>query len=403
MGHIESRRKFIRNSLVGFTGISLLNDCTFSKRNDLPNFKKRDGFTYRVMGKTGIRVPIISMGTGNWVQPNLIRAALSEGLTFFSTSQVYSNGNVQRMLGKILQDYPDDAYYIATSVRTEGIDSRAGLYTKEANPLKLKERLDESLKDLRRDTVDIFILPYAARRESVFFEPYLRAMEDIKKAGKAKFIGIATHSYESEAIRAARDTGLYDVVMTSYNYRQDHRREVKEAIDYAVDGGLGIIAMKTMAGYFWDQELKEPINTKAFLKWVLQDKNIHTVVSGFNNYEQLDENLAAMKDLKLSAGEINDLGKIKDHFPTGLYCQQCRKCLSQCPQSLDIPSIMRSYMYLYGYSDLTQATETLKGTGITASACSDCLECRVNCSKGFDVKRKIKEILLFYNREKHFV
>jgi len=394
MGHPETRRQFLRKSLLGLTGIPLLNSCPNPRKKIYEISNQNEVLKYRTLGKTGIKIPILSMGTGNWVQPNLIKAAITEGLTFFSTSQVYSNGNVQRMLGRILQEYPRDSYFIATSVRTEGIDSKAGLYTKEADPVKLKYRLDESLKDLRRENVDIFILPYAARRESVFFEPYLRAMEDIKKQGKARYIGIATHSYEAEAIRAAKDTKIYDVVMTSYNYRQDHRQDVTEAIDYAANAGLGIIGMKTMAGYlyYWDQELKEPINTKAFLKWAFQNPNVHTVVSGFNNYEQLNENISAMNELELTPEEKLNLGMVRDRFPTGLYCQQCGRCIPQCRASLDIPSIMRSYMYAYGYRDMLLARDTLMGTGVSLITCASCRDCPIHCTKGFDIKRKITDI-----------
>jgi predicted aldo/keto reductase-like oxidoreductase len=88
-----------------------------------------------------------------------------------------------------------------------------------------------------------------------------------KEQGKTKYLGIATHSYEPEAIRAAADTGVFDVVMTAYNFKKSNRTEIEDAINYAAGKGMGIIAMKTMAGAYWDKERTRPINTRAALKF----------------------------------------------------------------------------------------------------------------------------------------
>jgi predicted aldo/keto reductase-like oxidoreductase len=239
------------------------------------------------------------------------------------------------------------------------------------------------------DYVDIFILPFAAKRESVFFEPLLRAMEDIKKQGKAKYIGIATHSYEQEAIQAAADTGIYDIVMTAYNFRKENGEEIKKAIARAAEQGLGIIAMKTMAGAFWDKERKEPIDAKAALKWVLMDENVHTAVPGVTTYEQLDLDLSVMKDLPLREDELKQLKLGRISGPDGIYCQQCGDCVPQCDKNLDIPTAMRGYMYAFGYNNKKHAEETLRLAGISATECRDCLQCAVQCRMRFDIKNKM--------------
>jgi predicted aldo/keto reductase-like oxidoreductase len=234
-------------------------------------------------------------------------------------------------------------------------------------------------------------LPFLAKKESVFFEPYLKAMEKIKKDGKARFIGIATHKFEHEAIRAAADTKVYDLVMTAYNFRKANKQEIKEAIAYAAGQGLGIIAMKTMAGAYWDKERTKPINTKAALKWVLQDENIHTTVPGITTFDQLQQNIDLMSDLRLTEQENTDLVAFENN-PLGIYCQQCGECVPQCSKKLDIPTIMRSYMYAYGYKNLQHAQETLRYTDADENYCSGCNFCTVNCKMNFDIKAKIADI-----------
>ena len=56
-------------------------------------------------------------------------------------------------------------------------------------------------------------------------------MEDVKKQGKTRFVGIATHSFEPEAIRAAADTGIYDLVMTAYNFKHPKLEDLEKALE----------------------------------------------------------------------------------------------------------------------------------------------------------------------------
>ena len=106
------------------------------------------------------------------------------------------------------------------------------------------------MERLKVEYLDIVFLPFVAKRESVFFEPYLRAMEDLKKQGKTRFAAVATHSLEPEAIRAAVDTKVYDVVMPAYNFRKENRTEIKDAIAYAAKAGLGTHDRKDRAGKY---------------------------------------------------------------------------------------------------------------------------------------------------------
>jgi len=240
--------------------------------------------------------------------------------------------------------------------------------------------------------VDIFLLPFVAKRESVFFEPLLKAMEQIKKQGKARFIGIATHSYEAEAIRAAVETKVYDVVMTAYNFRRKNILEIADAVRFAAGAGMGIVAMKTMAGAFWDKEKTKPINSKAALKWVLQDKNVHTAVPGLTTFEQLADDMTVVNDLSLSEEEKLDLQLTSADPPDGPYCQQCGECVSQCRYGLDIPTFMRGHMYAYGYGNLERARETLSLAVGDDAACSRCASCSVQCAMRSDIKRKMLDM-----------
>lgn len=400
---MQNRRKFLKNSLLTVTGAGLSYRTLAGTTDDLLQEEKEKKFVYRTLGKTDIKLPIISMGTGNCDNAKLVSTALDEGVKLIATSEAYQNGNNEKMVGEALKGRPRDSFIIMTSSGDmEWVDAQEGLY-KPFDPDEFVKRAYGCLERLQVDYLDIFIMAFAARRESVFFKPALKAMKKIKKQGIAKYLGIGTHKFEHEAIRAAVDAGIFDVAMTAYNFRRENREEIEEAIDYAAGEGLGIIAMKTMAGAYWDRERTKPINTKAALKWVLQNENIHTAVPDCSNYNQLYQDMALMGDLELTEEEKLDLEPPSEELSSGLYCQQCNRCIQQCPEGIDIPTIMRSYMYAYGYRNLDLAKKTLHSSGINSVPCKDCNECKVICRMGFNVKDKILDIARLKNIPEEFI
>ena len=387
----HNRRKFLIKGLLGVAGTSIFSS-SFGERTQGAEGKSEGKFIYRTLGKTGIRLPIVSMGTGDTNNPNLVRAALDEGIVLLATSRYYGEGNNERMVGEVVKGRSRENYLIMTSVSPNAIDHQAGIFKPETDANRFIQDFEKSLKALDVDAIDIFLLPFTAKRESVFFEPLLLAMEKIKKQGKARYIGVATHAYEHEAIRAAADVKIYDVVLTAYNFRMNNLNEIHESIDYASDQGLGIIAMKTMAGGYWDRDKKEAINGRAALKWALQNKNIHTAIPGLTTFDQLQDDISIMEELDLTDKEKTDLRLGALYLPGGLYCQQCGQCIPQCKYRIDIPTLMRSYMYAYGYGNMSHAKETLSMANLKDINCRNCTDCSVRCEMKFNVKEKILDI-----------
>lgn len=386
-----NRRKFIRNSFYSAAGAGLVSKYgNLSEQNTLSNDSK---LVYRKLGKTGIELPIVSMGTGNTSSFALVRTALDKGVKLIATAAAYGGGNNEKMVGTAIQGLQRDSFMIMTnSFDIKWIDTQTGILNSAFNHDLFMQSVKGTLSRLGVDYVDIFTLPFTAKRESIIYEPVLRSMEAIKKEGLTRFIGIATHRSEPEAINAAVEAGIYDVAMTSYNFLKTNREELDEAIRSASEAGLGIVAMKTMAGAFWDKERQQPINTRAALKWVLKNENITTTVPDCSNTDQLIQDIEVMSDLNLTEEELQDLKPPSEGLTSGIYCQQCGNCLSQCPNQVDIPAYMKSYMYAFGHHNFPHAKYTLESHGLKRYPCSDCSHCDVKCTMGFDIRNKIREI-----------
>jgi predicted aldo/keto reductase-like oxidoreductase len=400
----NQRREFLKKSLTGISAASLFPGViSASIAGVVLKLNSQQDFVYRMLGRTGLKLPVISMGTSNINNPGIISAAIDAGIKLLTTSSYYGEGNNELMLSGVFKGRPRDSFLIATSSRPEGMDNKNGIFTDPNAVTKYIADIEGGLKRLGLDYVDILFLPFTAKRESVFFEPFLRMMENFKKQGKARFIGTTTHSFCDEAVRAAADTKIYDMVLTSYNFRTEKMQEINDALVYAANAGLGIIGMKSQAGGFWDKERKQPINSQATIKWVLQNENITTVLSGMSTLEQLQQNIALMTNLKLNQQEKNDLRLTSADRIPGLYCQQCSKCIPQCHNNYDIPTAMRSFMYAYGYKDLRYAKETLGYAKIPANPCEGCDKCNINCTMGFDVRAKVQDIARLNNVPDEFL
>jgi predicted aldo/keto reductase-like oxidoreductase len=388
----NQRRDFLKKSLLGISGTILVPTTIKTSGNGIPEKSIVPALPSRVLGKTGIKTPLISMGTSGATNSNFVRAAYNAGIKLFFSATYYGEGNNEILVGKALKNLPRDSFVIGTASTPEGFNTREGIFRKGMVADDYVKKAEESLKRFGLDYVDILLFPYASKRGTVLFEPMLEAMQKLKKQGKTRHVGIATHYLCEEAIRAAADSKVYEVVMTAYNYKTANKEAMNEVISYATKAGLGIVAMKTLAGVAEDKKRTRPVNTDAALKWVLQNENISTIVSAMSSIEELQKDLSMINNLKLSKEELKDLDLTGLRPSPGLYCHQCDQCLPQCPQNIDIPTIMLSYMYAYGYRNLQQAYYTLIQSGLSGNPCFNCEICQVKCKAGFDIKDKITDI-----------
>jgi hypothetical protein len=330
------------------------------------------------------------MGVMNADNPAVVQAALDSGIFMLDTAHGYQRGRNEQMIGQVIKGKPRDSYMIATKVPGPGRDKSMQGLGGEALQKSFLEKFDLSLERLGLDHVEILYLHNNTTREDVQNPAIIEALQKAKKSGKARFIGMTTHSNEPAVIRATIEAKVYDVVLTAYNFLQDYRDELRKAIAEATAAGIGVVAMKTQAGAYWDKERLLPINMRAALKWVLNDPNVTTAIPGFTTFDQLKEDLTVMTDLKLTPQEMKDL-KLGEPV-AGLYCQQCGQCVPGCPKSLPIPDLMRGYMYAYGYRNLQAAHELVGSLDVAENPCGSCDSCSAVCAKGFDVADRVRDI-----------
>jgi predicted aldo/keto reductase-like oxidoreductase len=136
------------------------------------------------------------------------------------------------------------------------------------------------------------------------------------------------------------------------------------------------------------------VNHAAALKWVLKDENVCTTIPGITTFDQMDLDFSVMANLKLSPEELRDL-EISAMLKGPLFCQNCRECIPTCPQKVQIPTLMRAYMYKEGYKNLYQAQMTVadlpphRGLAV----CTNCPTCTATCPNGIAIHTRLRSLM----------
>ena len=382
-----NRRDFLKISATGTAGaiftVPVWKGKTFSRKKEVVIIKRK-------LGKTGLELPVVSMGVMRSDSPALVKTALEMGIQHFDTAQGYMGGKNEIMLGEVFKAYPRDSFTVATKIVPDDVDRNTGVIGPGATKEAFLAKVDISLQRLQMDYVDILYIHGVSGREVALHPAFLEALGILKQQGKIRFAGVSTHRNEPEVVEAITENDVYDVVLTAFNFAQGHRDKLQEKIALAAEKGIGIIAMKTMAGGFLDKERTRPVNCKAALKWVLQDINVHTTIPGITAFDQLIENVEVMENLEMTDEEKAYLEE--GRLQSGLYCDQCGQCIKDCKRHLPVNEIMRAYMYTYGYRQYEEALAVLENHRVGTDVCRGCDNCSVTCPKGFNIAERIADV-----------
>ncbi len=334
---------------------------------------------YRVLGNTGLKVTSMGFGCMITSDQSVIEKAADLGISYFDTARSYQQGNNEKMVGAALKGKRQKLV----------LSSKTNAQTKE----EALNHLNTSLKELGTDYLDIWYLHGKGKADQLT-DGLLEAQQMAKKEGKIRFAGVSTHGGQPEVIPAAITRKL-DVILTSYNFSMDPG--IQPLLASAAAAGLGVVAMKVMAGGFRRAKqgdklydtLKREGAMLAALKWVLRNPDVHTTVPSITDMDQLDENLKAMtapfteKDEKVLAAQLE--------YIRPLYCRMCGRCEGSCPRGLPVSEVVRFLSYAEGYGEYSLGRECFLSLPreVRDVRCSLCPTCAVQCPNGVRVAERL--------------
>ena len=337
---------------------------------------KKPRVTYRILGKTGMKVSTVSIGAMRTTDVAVLHKALDLGINYIDTARGYQGGKNEKLVGKVLKTRRNETY-VATKIPP---GDTLEYFVKQ---------METSLKSLQTDHVDVLFLHNLRRRDQVMNEIAMEAFARFKKEGKTRFVGVSTHSNVVEVVNAAVESKFWDVVLVKFNFKS--AALVKEALRKASAASLGVVAMKTQAGGYKHPDMGDLSPHQAALKWVLQVPYVHATIPGMLTIQQVAENTKVM-----GSGMSWHDRKTLDRYARAIdkvYCRMCGACERSCPKQVAIPDVMRCMMYAEGYGDLPLGQGEYRSLPASASAaqCLSCARCVAKCVNGLKIGQRMAQ------------
>jgi hypothetical protein len=375
-----NRRDFLKVGLAGTTSALL----GWEGLADAMQYASAEPFVfpvpvYRTLGRTGLKITIISFGAMLTPEPEVMKIAFDHGVNYVDTARRYMGGKNEEIVAKALKGMRDKVY-VATKI-SPASTSKESIF----------KDVETSLKALETDYVDVIQLHNLTGREDRIFNPEIReALVRLKEQGKVRFFGVTTHKNEAEVLHALADDKdrFFDTALVKYNFKSD--AQTKQAIARAAQANIGIIAMKTLAGGYATDALGPFSPYQAAIKWVLQDQHITATIPGMRDLAQLREDVAVMRT---RFGYLDNF--ILKRYGAAVqpyYCHLCGKCEATCPKGVAISTINRCLMYAEAYKSPVLARSTYHEipSSLSASVCLDCSDCVARCINKLDIPVKME-------------
>ncbi|KRK10912.1 Aryl-alcohol dehydrogenase related enzyme [Ligilactobacillus pobuzihii E100301 = KCTC 13174] len=300
------------------------------------------------IGKSDVTVPnTLGLGTNKVGGHNLfddlkdengyavVKEALNSGISLLDTAFAYGNGRSEEIIGDVIQDYDRSNIVLATKAAHD--PSKNGEFNN--SPKFLKQSVDDALKRLKTDYIDIFYIHFpdkdTPKAEAV------GALNELKEAGKIRAIGVS--NFSPDQIKEANADGLVDIAED--NYSLVHRGVEQTEFPYLQENNISFVPYFPLAaglltgkygskdGSKFDQysaqqyqtiisaldKVREIANghdatiTQTIIAWYLQDPAISVVIPGARTADQVKSNVAAL-DVNLSQSEFDQIDQLFQGF-----------------------------------------------------------------------------------------
>jgi aryl-alcohol dehydrogenase-like predicted oxidoreductase len=307
---------------------------------------------YRQLGKSGVRVSVIGLGTNRFGYERMpqeevnrtLAAALDLGINFLDSADIYQNGRSEETIGVALQG-KRNRFVIATKYQGK---VGPGINDGGTSRYHMFDAVEASLRRLQTDHIDLFYVHNF--EETTPMEEMLRGLDDLVRAGKVRYVGASNFL----AWQLARCNLLADVhgwspfVVIQAHYHMLERGIEKEILSYCRSQAVGLIPYFPLAGGFLTGKYKrgQPApagsrgetnkylhqymtdagytlverlgdwaaqhghtTSEAAHAWLLAHPEVSSVISGATRLEQVQENVKA-GDWVLTPAEYEELNQM---------------------------------------------------------------------------------------------
>ena len=398
----------------------LLAACMMVSCQKKKTFVENPNMEYRTLGSTGLRVGVIGLGCGGFEEIDsaasreLVTAALDSGMNYMDIYD--ANPKVRSNIGYGLGDRRNEMI-IQGHI---GCWWNGESYERTRNVEKCKKGFEDLLTRLNTDYIDIgmmHIFDKMEEWEAVQGTDYLQYVQDLKKQGKIKHIGVSSHN--AEVALAIAKSGLVEVIMFSLNPAFDRVKSGNspwdsktfdnmlpgidpvrvELYDYCAQHNIAITVMKAYGGgdRLLDAEkspLKKALTRDQCVAYVLSKPCVAVSLCSVDNAGKLDEYLHYLKatdaEKDYNAALAAPVAQACENAGKG-ECTYCKHC-APCPVGIDIAKVNKLLADAQQAGKVTdELADEYKQLEHHAGECVGCGACETRCPFDVPVKEKMKE------------
>ena len=330
----------------------------------------------------------------------LIARAIEGGVNYFDTAWPYHSGDSERVVGRILEKYPRESYFLAT--KYPGHQS--------ADTYDPADIFEKQLEKCKTDYFDYYLLHNVYENSlSVYTDPKWGIIDyfiNEKKKGRIKHLGFSTHGGVKMIEDFLDSYGEHmEFCQIQFNYLDDTLQNAGEKYKLLTERGIPVIVMEGVRGgklAKLDESARASLSkcradvtdaSWAF-RWLQEYKNVSVILSGMSNMEQLEDNLMTFdSEAPLSKDEKEIICAVAEGMKNSLPCTACRYCIDGCPMELDIPHLISLYNELrYQASFLTAMRLDGYNENKLPSACIGCGACSSICPQKIDIPAALADM-----------
>lgn len=365
-------------------------------------FTKFQDKNLSLLGFGAMRLPTDADGKVDEAQVREMTAyAMENGVNYIDTAWPYHGGESERIMGKILSEYPRDSYYLATKYPGHQIISSGH------NPAVIFEK---QLEKCGVDYFDFYLLHNVYENSlDTYLDPkwgIIDYFKEQKRLGRIKHLGFSTHAQTAGLKKFLEICGKdMEFCQIQLNYLDWSLQDAKSKYDLLTEYGIPVWVMEPVRGgklavLSESDEAKlhalrpdESVASWAF-RYLCTLPNVQMILSGMSNMEQMKDNIKTFTSGEaLSSEEVALLYEIADGMKDTIPCTSCRYCCDGCPMGLDIPSLIGTYNELRFAESVNSAmrVEFLPDEK-KPTACISCGACTQICPQNIDIPKALSEL-----------
>ncbi|MCJ7680617.1 MAG: aldo/keto reductase [Candidatus Aminicenantes bacterium] len=426
--HVLSRRHFIGGS-IATAACAGLQASRFLPGQGYPSENNESGIReFRVLGRTGFKVSDIAFGSAELTDSSLLEAILDTGINYIDSSEVYGNGNSERIIGSVIKKRDRKNLFLTTKIKVRERDTKTTLLG----------RAEKCLERLQTGYIDCLMYHGPSKGEDLKNEAFHQAVAELRSRGRVRYCGVSCHGAQwgdvpvtmEQILQNAAADGRFDVMILVYNFLQ--REQGEKVLEACRFHNVGATLMKTnpVLNYLERQEEADaasengseiPDSRKATLehlrkrasgaeafkreynlfdydavrsaaiRFVLRNPHVGSVCTTIKNFSDLEFYT------RLSGGRLDTASKLSlaryEKTRGRLYCRHaCGECESVCPVNVPVNTIMRYNHYFRAQG--REKTAIVKYAAIpgnrNAKACMACRgKCEMACPHGVPIREQL--------------